>query len=176
MPQYHHIGTRKRTPEQRLKAWEKFHDSRLRWYQAMYERSNPEVRALLMAFSVLEFEGEHIPKGEAIATGCPKCGEVWAKKEIKGYGAYYVPTCECFIKCPACKRYLYDVQALWGKKLTRCDNCGFHLYNEEGSARYGEGYDKYMSDIEKTNPKRWMFEFSKRPGKPEKKKEKKSDD
>lgn len=137
---------RKRTPEEKEFIWSKIIDGRLalyrRWYRTVKYNKN-----VFQKFTVLEFEG-----GE-----CFICHRYWKIQEFDNHylaGKYYIPDCNCFIKCPSCESNLYDLQYVYNQKLNHCDNCGWLLLDPDGpiwKKRYGAEFEIFYQDLpEKT--------------------------
>lgn len=133
---------KKKTIEQKRDAWEKIIDGRAKRYQEMFEHEKIDTnRRIFMKLIKLEFEG-----GD-----CWICKKPWKRKEFDNdflCGFYYVPVCECFIRCPACKAELYDLQYKYNQKLEYCDNCHFKLFNKATKTkRYGADFEIYYNDL-----------------------------
>ena len=52
-----------------------------------------------------EFDGGNCPK--------ENCRKAWIRIEFDNLflaGIYFIPNCDCYIKCPVCKKWLYELQ------------------------------------------------------------------
>jgi hypothetical protein len=84
---------------------------------------------------------------------CPLCKGQWREVDFEkqfGKGRYFEPACECYIRCPNCKRWLYDDQVSGTLKANNmhCTNCGWQLVTDS-HRRYGLAYeiDQYQEDV-----------------------------
>lgn len=129
----------------RIKRWEIYQKLRLKSLTALFERSGGILDDLLR-IGELEFKGGV----------CWKCGIQWIEHIVDSnnkYGKYYTPNCECFIKCPNCLTYLYDLQILY-EKVEECHNCGFKLWNNKiNRPRFGRDYEEFFNSL--TEAEKW---------------------
>lgn len=131
--------TRKLTDEEREEEWQKVVDGRRRHFDYLYKQSGGTADVFIKLFS-LEFDGGY----------CYNCGVPWEKVEVDNRyskGSFYQPRCDCFMKCPACKTYLYDLQYTY-RRVSYCDNCGFKLLEEiDNKKRYGREFEEWFDEL-----------------------------
>lgn len=133
----------KRTDEQKEDKWNKLIDVRHRYFQKLYKaEKDKDYAKKFMWLCKLEFEGGT----------CFYCNNPWTQKIIDNdwmYGAYYVPNCDCFPRCPFCGKVHYDLFVKYHEHdLDFCDNCGFMLYDmEKKTTRYGGEYQIFFDNL-----------------------------
>ena len=93
---------------------------------------------------------------EIIGGKCPKCGIGFKRIEFNnnfGYGVYYQPACDCYYKCPRCRRSLHLEDA--GGQLAEndyfCTNCGFPLN--------GLAEDEFLKRVENKYTKKLIKKY-----------------
>ena len=139
-----------KTENQKIEIWNRIIDTRQVFYKEQYEKNSKYKEAFGKLFR-LEFEG-----GE-----CWMCHKPWIRHKFDNQflaGVYYTPNCDCFIRCPECQTWLYDLQYKYSEKLLYCDNCGFMLLNKvTKTKRYGGEYEIYYNGLSrKEQISAWM--------------------
>lgn len=129
----------RRTAEDKEFLWNKVIDGRLALYRRWFKtvKYNKEV---FKKFTVLEFEGGH----------CFLCHKLWKEQLFDNHfltGRYFIPNCDCFVRCPSCDSELYDLQYVYNQKLKYCDNCNWLLLDPDAPTwkkRYGKDFELYF--------------------------------
>ena len=97
-----------------------------------------------------EFDGGNCPK--------ENCRKAWIRIEFDNLflaGIYFIPNCDCYIKCPVCKKWLYELQLNGYMQPNengelKCPECKFYLKildNGILKSRHGAGYEKYYDKL-----------------------------
>ncbi len=142
--------------EQKKSRWENIVKARLQWWENEYERLNKLKYFSAGQKELISREIQQMAKLETDGGKCPKCKLSW--NEIKfdnafGAGRYFEPNCQCYFKCPRCKKHLYDVYVTTRLKMDKytCPGCGWILLYE-GEERFGPDYENFY-DNQRRKPK-----------------------
>ncbi len=135
----------KLTDEQKRKRWNGIQHTRMKWFESEYNRINNTSSISNINKQTICDEILAIARLEAQGGSCPRCGKKW--KEVIfdnnfGAGKYYMPECQCYFKCPRCKKHLYDMYVTTRLRMDKhqCSFCDWVLIFE-GEKRHGVQYE-----------------------------------
>jgi hypothetical protein len=119
--------------------WERVVERRFAYFQRVYnETHSGNLKNKLLEIGNYESGGGN----------CKVCATPWALVEFDNRflrGRYYKPSCECYVLCPSCHRWLYDD---FDDKNYVCSNCGWK-YIVEGQKRYGIEYEQTQYELDR---------------------------
>lgn len=159
------------------KRWENIVTARLKWWDNEYKRLN---KSKYFSADQKDFISKEIHQMKHLETDggkCPKCYKEWSEKKfdnVFGSGRYFKPGCQCYFKCPRCKKHLYDLYVTTRLKMKKytCPGCGWVLLFD-GDTRFGPKYEDFY-DSQLTKPKNINIAKAIKDKKDKKKKEKKA--
>lgn len=138
------------------KRWENIVTARLKWWEYEYKRKNKSNYFTSEQKQIISKEIQQMAQLETDGGKCPKCKKEWVEERfnnIFGSGRYYKPVCQCYYKCPRCKKHLYDMYVTTRLKENKytCNSCGWVLMHD-GDKRFGPKYEEFY-DNQITKPK-----------------------
>ena len=144
------------TENEKNKRWDNIVTARLKWWENEYKRINKSKYFSAEQKELLSKEIQKMTQLETDGGKCPKCGKDWIEEKfdnIFGSGRYYKPDCQCYFKCPRCKKHLYDLYVTTRLRLNRytCPVCDWVLLFD-GEKRFGRDYENFY-DSQRVKPK-----------------------
>ncbi len=131
--------------EQKIKRWNVIMRARINWFENEYKRINNTNSISNSNKQIICKEIQLIAALELDGGKCQRCGRAWKETIFDnkfGAGRYFEPECQCYFKCPRCKKHLYDMYVTTRLKMTKyqCHFCDWVLLFE-GEERHGIAYE-----------------------------------
>lgn len=135
--------------ESKEKKWNKIMRARIDWWEKEYNRINSVKSIPEKDKEIICKEISLLAALEAQGGKCPRCEREWEKVNFDNIfrsGEYYKPQCQCYFKCPVCKKHLYDSYVTTRLKMNkyRCHYCDWVLLfgnKKRHGAKYELWYD-----------------------------------
>ena len=155
------------------KKWENITTARMKWWEKEYTKINNSIYYSANQKEIISNEIHQMAQLETDGGKCPKCKKEWQKKEFNnmfGFGKYFQPGCQCYFKCPRCKKHLYDMHVTTRLETCKytCHSCGWVLMYD-GEKRCGLKYELFY-DSQTIMPKNINIEKAIKEKKEKKKK------
>jgi len=143
------------TENEKNKRWENIITARLKWWEYEYSRLNNLKYISAEQKEIISKEIQQMAMLEADGGKCQKCKKEWIEitfNNVFGSGRYFKPDCQCYFKCPRCKKHLYDMYVTTRLKLANytCHYCDWVLMFD-GDERFGQVYEMFY-DSQRIKP------------------------
>ena len=143
------------TENEKNKRWDNIVTARLNWWEHEYSRLNNLKCFTAEQKEIISKEIQQMAKLETDGGKCPKCKKEWIEVEFNnvfGSGRYFKPDCQCYFKCPRCKKHLYDMYVTTRLKMNKytCQACGWVLFFGDDK-RFGQDYESFY-DSQRIKP------------------------